>query len=107
MSEFTVKYCIEDRGTRLPVTSGNDKDVHKEPQFTLLVRQSCDLVSRYFCSHKVCDARFSRLEEKELFFISLSSFIILDQQERYLPLKVPHVCVCVYIYIYMYTHTCK
>jgi len=29
MSEFTVKYCIEDRGTRLLVTSGNDEDAHK------------------------------------------------------------------------------
>lgn len=52
MSEFTVKYCIEVRGTRLSVMSGNDEDACKEPQFTLLVTQSREFVSRYFCSYK-------------------------------------------------------
>jgi hypothetical protein len=89
--------------------------MHARNPFTLLVRQSGECVSRYFCSYNVCDARFSRLEQKELFFISSSSLIILDQQERCLPLivlkgKVPHVCVClcvyvcIYIYIYIHTH---
>ena len=90
---------------------GNDEDARKEPQFTLLVRQSREFVSSYFCSCKVYDARFSRLEQKELFFISLTSLIILDQQEKYRPLiflkgKVPRVCVCVYIYIHMHQVAC-
>jgi hypothetical protein len=85
------------------VTNGNE-DIRKEPQFTLLVRQSREFVSRYFCSYKVYDARFSRFEQKELFFISLSLLIPLEQQERYLPLivltgKVPHIYLqiaCIY-----------
>jgi len=34
MSEFTVKYCIEDKGTLLSVMNGNDEDAHKEPLYT-------------------------------------------------------------------------
>jgi hypothetical protein len=34
MSEFTVKYCIEDRGTLLAVMNGNDEAAHKEPLYT-------------------------------------------------------------------------
>ena len=79
--------------------------MHARNPFTLLVRQSGECVSRYFCSYKVYDARFSRLEQKELFSLSSSS-LILDQQERYLPLivlkgNVPHVCVCVCMYIHI------
>jgi hypothetical protein len=90
-----MKYCIEDRGTRLSVTVEMMKRAHKEPQFTLLVGQSHEFVSRYFCSYKVYDTTVSRLEQKELFFIS-SSLITLNQPERYLPLivlkgKVSHV----------------
>jgi hypothetical protein len=76
--------------------SGNEEEAHKKPHFTVLVSQSYEFVSRYFCSYKVYDATVSRFEYKELFFIS-SSLIYLDQQERYLPLivskgKVPHMC---------------
>jgi hypothetical protein len=72
----------------------------KRPQFTLLVSQSHQFISKYFCSCKVYDATVSILEQKELFFIS-SLLITLDQQERYLWLfQKAKFHLCVYIPAY-------
>jgi hypothetical protein len=80
----------------LAVMNGNDEAAHKEPLYTSgeavswICRQVLLLLQGLWC-------------QEELFFISSSLLIILDQQERYLPLivlkgKVPHVYVCVCIY---------